>query len=103
MTLKQLKEKIVQYGFLFVYAKFHGNFFIKTIFFFLSLISNICYKILQARKKLQSTIELFECASISQRNESMRCYSPLITHFNHKIFSKYLGPPHIKCDVMKIA
>jgi hypothetical protein len=33
MTLKQLKEKIVQYGFLFVYAKFHGNFFIKTIFF----------------------------------------------------------------------
>lgn len=32
----------------------------------------------------------------------MGCYPPLITHFNHKIFSKYLGTPHTKCDVMKI-
>jgi len=40
-------------------------FLLKLFFFFLSLISNICYKILQAKKKLQSTIELFECASIS--------------------------------------
>ncbi len=94
--------KIVHYGFLFVYENFHGQISIKTKNLSILLKSNICYKLLQIKNVFQSTIELFKCASILQHNESMKCYPLLIAHFNNKIFSKYFGTPHTKCDIVKI-
>jgi hypothetical protein len=58
---------------------------------------------LQVKNALgKSTIESFKCVSISQHNENMGCCPPLITHFNYKIFSKYLATPHTKNDVVNI-
>jgi hypothetical protein len=57
MTLRQIErfmEKIIHCGFLFVYAKFHGQFFIKIIIFLaLLLIFNLYYKPLQVKSIFQ--------------------------------------------------
>jgi hypothetical protein len=48
-----------------------------------------CYKLLQFINILR--IKLFICASISQHNESLKCYALLFAHFNHKIFFIHLN------------
>ncbi len=106
MTLKQIESfhgKDCSLSFPLCICKISWtNLYQNKYFLVLSLISYLCYRFIQVKNVFQSTIATFKCASISQHNENIGCCPPLIAHFNHKIFSKYLGTSHTKCDVMKI-
>jgi hypothetical protein len=73
-------EKIVHYVYFFVCEKFHEQIPIKTsIFLVLLLCYSLCDKLQQVKNVLQSTIAFCKCTSISQHNESLRCYPTSIT------------------------
>jgi hypothetical protein len=72
-------EKIVHYGCLFVYENFHKQIPLKLLFLSPFIMLQSLWQVhVQVRNVFQSTIALFKRVSISQHNESLGCYSPLI-------------------------
>jgi hypothetical protein len=63
--MKTLMEMIVLCGCLFVFAKFHEQIPIKTIFLVFFYNCNIVTTLLQIKNVLQLIIELFICMPIS--------------------------------------
>lgn len=78
----------------FAGAKFHEKFSLKWVFLNPFVTLQCCNKFLQIKNVFQMTIEFLIFAPIPQYNKILG-YTPLIAHFHHKIFSKYLKN-HIK-------
>ncbi len=83
----------------FLYVSNFMDKFPWKLVFFKFCVKLQCYNFLQFINVLQ--IKLFICASISQHNESLKCYALLFAHFDHKIFFIYLKN-HIKNVIMKM-